>query len=608
MAQDPRIASDRSNTWIHRLSVLTAGATFVLVVAGGLVTSTGSGLAVPDWPTTFGHNMFLYPWSNMVGGIMIEHGHRLIGAGVGLLTLALAVWLWITDPRGWLRWLGIIALGAVIAQGILGGLRVVLVDRTLAIVHAALAQAFFALTVSVAFFTSDEGREDPPQELLPNAVPLGHLALLSMGCIYLQSMIGAVLRHTGSGLGVHLIFALVVAAVIMVLTGRILSNHRDQPRLVRLGALLGGLLIVQLLLGLGSTWGRFVTPGAGMPADVLVTLTTMHVAAGALMLATCLVLTIRVYRLLPSRVPAVGRTPRAHPTGGSGRAHARGRISDFVALTRPRVVVMVLVTTLVGFYVGSMGTADTLRLMSTLIGMGLAAGGTLALNQFLEQDVDARMDRTRLRPLPDGRLEPKAALLFGAVITGGGLLFLALAVNLLSAGVTAVSVGSYLFLYTPLKRRTSLCSVVGAVPGALPPVVGWAAARGELGVEAWVLFAILFLWQIPHSLAIARLYRDDYARAGIRLLPVIEPDGGSTGRQIVTNCLALLAVGSLPTLIGLAGSIYFIGAFVLGVGFLGFGIGLAISRSETAARRLLLASLVYLPAQLGLMAWDKLPF
>jgi len=597
MAQDPRVASDH-NRWIHRFSLLTAGATFVLVVAGGLVTSTGSGLAVPDWPTTFGHNMFLYPWSKMVGGILIEHGHRLIGAGVGLLTLAVAVWLWIADPRGWLRWLGVIALGAVIVQGILGGLRVVLVERTLAIVHAALAQAFFALTVSVAFFTSDEGREGPPQALLPDAVPLMRLALLAMGCIYLQSMIGAVLRHTGRGLGAHLINALVVATVIVYLTGRILRNHRDLPRLVLPGALLGGLLIVQLLLGLGSIWSRFVTP----PARFMVTLTTLHVAAGALMLATCLVLTLRVYRLLPSRVPAVGRARRAHPIGRSGR------LSDFAALTRPRVVVMVLVTTLVGFYLGSVGAPDYLRLVSTLIGLGLAAGGTLALNQYLEQDVDARMERTRLRPLPDGRLEPKEALLFGAVITGGGLLFLALVVNLLSAGVTAVSVGSYLFLYTPLKRKTSLCSIVGAVPGALPPVIGWAAARGELGAEAWVLFAILFLWQIPHSLAIARLYRDDYARAGIRLLPVIEPDGGSTGRQIVSNCLALLAVGLLPTIIGLAGSVYFVGAFVLGVGFLGCGIGLAISRSETAARRLLLASLVYLPAQLGLMALDKVPF
>ena len=282
--------------------------------------------------------------------------------------------------------------------------------------------------------------------------------------------------------------------------------------------------------------------------------------------------------------------------------------SDFLALTRPRVVVMVLVTTLVGFYVGSVGRPDYVRLLHALVGMALAAGGTLALNQYLERDVDARMERTRLRPLPDGRLVPVEALVFGVAITGIGLLYLAFFVNVLSAFVTAISVGSYLFLYTPLKRKTSLCSVVGAVPGALPPVIGWGAARGELGPEAWVLFGILFLWQIPHSLAIARLYQEDYARAGIRVLPVVEPDGRSTGRQIVSNCLALLAVGLLPTLIGFAGPVYFFGAIVLGLMFLGCGIALAISRSEASARLLLFASLVYLPAQLGLMALDKVPF
>ena len=282
--------------------------------------------------------------------------------------------------------------------------------------------------------------------------------------------------------------------------------------------------------------------------------------------------------------------------------------ADFLALTRPRVVLMVMVTTLVGFYLASVGTPDYVRLIQTLVGLAFASGGTLALNQYLERDVDARMKRTRLRPLPDGRLQPVEALVFGVAITGVGLFHLALFVNGLSAFVTAVSVVSYLFLYTPLKRKTALCTIVGAVPGALPPVIGWGAARGELGPGAWVLFAILFLWQIPHSLAIARLYRDDYARAGIQLLPVVEPDGGSTGRQIVSNCLALLAVGLLPTLIGLSGSVYFVGAFLVGICFLGCGIGLAISRSEAAALRLLFASLVYLPVQLGLMALDKVPF
>lgn len=283
----------------------------------------------------------------------------------------------------------------------------------------------------------------------------------------------------------------------------------------------------------------------------------------------------------------------------------RGR--DFLALTKPRVVLMVLVTTSAGFYLGSWEVPDWFRLLQTLIGTALAAGGTIALNQYLERDVDARMERTRLRPLPGGRLRPTEGLAFGAAITGGGLLHLMLTGGPLSALVTAVTVGSYLFAYTPLKRKSPLSTVVGAIPGALPPMIGWVAARDGFGLEAWVLSAILFFWQIPHSLAIASLYRDDYARANIRFLPVVDRDGGGTGRPIVSNCFALLIVGLMPTLTGVAGSVYFFGALALGVAFLGCGIDLAISRSAGAARRLLLASLVYLPVLLALMALDKVP-
>lgn len=281
------------------------------------------------------------------------------------------------------------------------------------------------------------------------------------------------------------------------------------------------------------------------------------------------------------------------------------RAMDFVALTKPRVVVMVLVTTCVGFYLGTQGTTDYLHLLRTLLGTALAAGGTLALNQFLERNVDAKMDRTRSRPLPDGRLQPAESAIFGSVVTLAGLLYLTLAVSLLSGIVTAATSVSYLFMYTPLKRKTPLCSIVGAVPGALPPVTGWVAAHQGFGVEAWILFAILFLWQLPHSLAIAQLYRDDYARAGIRLLPIVEPDAKSTGRQVVTNCSALLVVGLLPTLVGLTGPAYFVAALVLGMAFLGYGIAFALARTATAARQLLLASLVYLPVLLIVMALDK---
>lgn len=288
-------------------------------------------------------------------------------------------------------------------------------------------------------------------------------------------------------------------------------------------------------------------------------------------------------------------------------ARVQRRAMDFLALVKIRVVMMVLVTTYAGFYLGTQGTTDYLRLLRTLMGTALAAGGTLALNQFLERDVDAKMQRTRLRPLPDGRLQPAEALMFGSSIVLAGILYLAVAVNPLSAAVTATASLTYLFWYTPLKRKTPLCSVVGAVPGALPPVAGWVAAHDRFGIEAGILFAILFLWQMPHSLAIARLYREDYAQAGIQFLPVIEPDTKSTGRHVVTNCAALLAVGMLPTLVGLAGSTYFFTALLLGVGFFAYGTSFALARTTSAARQLLLASLLYLPAILLVMALDKVP-
>ena len=289
-----------------------------------------------------------------------------------------------------------------------------------------------------------------------------------------------------------------------------------------------------------------------------------------------------------------------------GLARERRRVAaDLVALTKPRVVLMVLVTTVVGYYVGLTGAPDYVRLMHLLIGTMLAAGGTLALNQYWERDVDSRMARTCVRPLPEGRLSPLEALLFATTLTVAGLGYLGAFVGGLALLVTAATTTLYLFAYTPLKLRTPLCTIIGAVPGALPPVTGWVAAREGFGLGAWVLFGILFLWQLPHTLAIARLYRDDYARAGVRLLPVVDVDGTSTERQIVTGCLALLAVSLLPTLIGLAGPIYFGGAFVLGAAFVALGARQALSPSQTSARRVLYASLLYLPILLALLAFDK---
>jgi len=298
-------------------------------------------------------------------------------------------------------------------------------------------------------------------------------------------------------------------------------------------------------------------------------------------------------------------TPTAIPVTAAG---ARRRAADYLALAKPRVVAMVLVTTSVGFYLASHALTDGLRLLHTLIGTGLAAGGTMALNQWMERDLDARMARTRHRPLPEGRLHAGEALAFGLALLLGGVAWLAAAVNPLSAFITAAIGASYLLVYTPLKRVTPLCSVVGAIPGALPPVAGWAAAAGSLGAEPWILFAIVFLWQIPHTLAIGCIHREDYARAGIRVLPVIDGYGPRTATHALANSLALVPVALLPTLVGLAGVLYGAVALLLGLGMAWTALGLFRRRSPADARRLLVASLVYLPVLLAAMALDKLPF
>ncbi len=293
-------------------------------------------------------------------------------------------------------------------------------------------------------------------------------------------------------------------------------------------------------------------------------------------------------------------------TVDTARAATRRRTADFVLLAKPRVVLMVLVTAAVGVHAGAQSRPSALLLLHVLFGTGFAAAGALALNQFLERDLDGRMRRTERRPLPDQRMAPRDAFWFGMALVLLGPAYLALTVNLLSAAVTALTAASYLLAYTPLKRRTPLCTLLGAIPGALPPVTGWVAARGTVGVEAWILFGILFLWQVPHTLAIACLHRGDYAKAELRMLPVVDPEGWSTSRQVVLGCIALFAVGVLPALAGMAGVLYCLGAVVLGAGMLAAGVDMALRQTTASARRLMFASLIYLPIVFVLMALDKI--
>jgi protoheme IX farnesyltransferase len=285
----------------------------------------------------------------------------------------------------------------------------------------------------------------------------------------------------------------------------------------------------------------------------------------------------------------------------------RARLADYVQLLKPRVLVLVLFTVATGAILAAGGAPSWAVVVHTLIGTTLVAGGASALNQWLERDTDALMRRTENRPLPGGRLQSVEVLALAGTLGVSGIAYLAVALyQPYAALVAAATFLSYVFLYTPLKRKTTLNTLVGAVPGALPPVIGWTAVRGSLDAEAVALFVVLFLWQVPHFLAIAWIYREDYARAGLRMLPVVDPEGILSGRQMVSYCLALIPASLAPVLLGRAGPLYLMGALVLGLGFLNCAVGFARGSSVPRARRVMRASLIYLPALLALLLLDGL--
>ena len=287
------------------------------------------------------------------------------------------------------------------------------------------------------------------------------------------------------------------------------------------------------------------------------------------------------------------------------RLSARERFAAYLELTKPRITFLIVLTAAAGFALASPGSIDYTGMIRAMVGIALLSSGIATLNQYMERDLDGLMRRTANRPLPSGKLLPWEALAFGVGLTVLAQIYLAVLVNPLTGLLGLTVIAGYLFGYTPLKTRTTLSTMVGAFPGAVPPLIGWAAARGHIGLEAWVLFAILFLWQFPHFLAIAWMYREDYSRAGILMLPVVEPDGRVTAQQIVVYTLLLVPVSLLPTALGVSGKIYLVGAVVLGLLFLYSSIRAALSKSRQEARRLLLASVIYLPLLFILMVIDR---
>src|SRR5262245_31139710 len=291
---------------------------------------------------------------------------------------------------------------------------------------------------------------------------------------------------------------------------------------------------------------------------------------------------------------------------GERKGSVAGKLAAYAELTKPRITFLVMLTAAAGFCMGSREGIDYLALLNMAFGIAMLSSGISTLNQYLERDVDGLMRRTRMRPLPSGKLMPVEALLFGVFLSAVATAYLRIFINPLSALLGLATLASYLFVYTPLKTKTTLSTVLGAFPGAMPPFIGWVAARGNITLEAWVLFAILFLWQFPHFLAIAWMYRDDYARAGIKMLPVVEPEGKVTGQQIIIYTLMLIPVSLLPAAMGLSGSVYLVGAALLGVGFLFFSARAAFVRTAWQARQLLLASVLYLPILFGLMVLNRI--
>jgi protoheme IX farnesyltransferase len=300
--------------------------------------------------------------------------------------------------------------------------------------------------------------------------------------------------------------------------------------------------------------------------------------------------------------------PSLPPIRRSIRRSVSDVVADYWALTKPEVNFLILITTFAGFYLATPagpGRLKNVLILHTVFGTSLVASGAAALNQYIERFFDAQMRRTSRRPVASGRLEPNHALWFGITLSVLGDLYLALAVNLLVSFLAALTLFTYLFIYTPLKRKTSLCTLAGAFPGAVPPLIGWAAARGKLDSEAWVLYALVFLWQFPHFMAIAWMYREDYARAGYRVLPCRGEKESLIAWQTWVPSLAIIPVILFPTISGQAGARYFAAASILSSGFLYYAASLAFRRSNLAARRLLIASILYLPSAFFLMMLEK---
>jgi protoheme IX farnesyltransferase len=617
---------ESTNARTVRLSArVVVTAVFLLLIAGALVTSTDSGLAVPDWPLAYGKLM-----PPMVGGILYEHGHRMIAALVSFFVGVQAGILLFREPRKSVKRLGVLAFGAILAQALLGGLTVLLLlPPAVSSAHAGLAQIVFALTASIALLTSRTwttgeitGSVSPPDAPALRRA-LGWTVAASAAA-YAQILLGAVMRHTGAGLAIpdfplafgglvpsasefarpgvpihyaHRIGAAVVT-VLVLLALRASFRLRDRlPLAASLSVWWAAGLALQVTLGTFSIWTRKAVP-----------VTAAHLAVGGLVWVTGVLLALTLGRARAAAVSTLESRSRESSPASLLRASMRTRLADYAALTKPRITLFVVLTAFVGFAAGTpgrLGALNLLLLVHTLLGTALVASGTSAFNQLSEIVLDGRMRRTAERPLPAGRISPAGAFLFATTLSAAGVAELALAVNGLTALLAAATLVSYVCLYTPMKTVSPLSTIVGAVPGALPPLGGFTAAYGAIAAPGLVLFALLFLWQLPHFFAIGWRHRADYGAAGVRILPTLDPTGRRTSRHAFFWCLALLPTSLLPVAIGMAGNVYAFGALAATLLFLAASFRFALAATDERALGLFLASIGWLPAVLLLLVLDR---
>lgn len=570
------------NPKLYSYSLFTALATLILIAAGGLVTSTGSGLSVPDWPLSYGG--FFPP---MIGGIRFEHSHRMIAATVGFLTFGLSVWVWRTQTRRFMKVLALTASLAIVAQAILGGMTVkYLLPKPISVSHACLGQAFFVLVCLISLFLSKQWKESS-KTVSEKALGFTHLAWTLAAFSYCQLIAGAVVRHTGGkGLVVHLFLALFIFLHVIFLNEKMFRDRVIQRLFLTQVIWLDGLVICQIFLGLGAYFFKYAMEKGSVPGASEVLFTTAHQTCGALILANFFTLGFRAKRLL---------TP--DPT--------KGMSSEYLELVKVRLTLTALIATFAGFFLASGARVDTARLLHTLLGAFLIGGGGNALNQYFERDIDRKMRRTEKRPLPSERLSPRNALVFGSLLVAAGIAEMLLFVSGLSALIGFTIFFSYVFIYTPLKRVTILNTYAGAVPGALPFVLGWVCGGGPLDATALALFLILFIWQLPHFYAIAWVYRDDYKNGGLKMLPERDPSGSDTAFQILFYSCLLLAASLLPVLVGLSGKLYLIAASIGGLALVALAADL-FKRGLSRARRFISVSILYIFIILISLVADKI--